>query len=474
MSTPYNFSQTSSASNVTGERSSYSIPSTPVPNGERSSFNFSSTSVPNGERSTNSVRTHAPQPQYHNAWGATGTPQTPARRRNDTDYGNLDFSPRTELPSEVSPSYIEAVAKSMGFSVTDEEYRNSLHSIPKIAVGMPRGHMQLHIYQTALLFTILKECRSLADTCRTDRAMMADLHIRLEGTFNLSQEQRMNIRLVSGEVLLDANRVRYTRMNIDVEVKLQERQKELHLFNVFGNLSWQRLLMTTIRRTCSSLRNAYREMLRDSVIGSNTQTLDDFVCNVTNRFLATWSGRHTLGHPIIAHIALLRRFALENPQLLDRVGEDKDKDNDNQTNQGDDTSRSTSSAVDGDTGVGSRPSSAMSIGPPRGKKCKRTGTPGTPTPPQQKGNDFWSMVDKWFTAHIQKLGTPWSSPGWTRYIEETIERDRSRFTSDANVNPFLDNFTSADGDNADEDAGGDVSGGFIGAIGSMASILEHA
>ncbi|KAI9436626.1 hypothetical protein H4582DRAFT_2156597 [Lactarius indigo] len=98
----------------------------------------------------------------------------------------------------------------------------------------------------------------------------------------------------------------------------------------------------------------------------------------------------------------------------------------------------------------------MSIGPPRGKKRKRTSTPGTPTPPQPKGHDFWSMVDKWFTTCIQQLGTPWTSPGWTRYIDETIERDRSRFTSDANVNPYL-NFTSADGEGDADD--GTASGG---------------
>ncbi|KAI9436625.1 hypothetical protein H4582DRAFT_2078250 [Lactarius indigo] len=313
MSTPYNFSPTPSAPNINGERSTYNFPSTPTPNGERSTYNFSSTPAPSGKRSTNNVRTHAPQPQ------------------NNSDYGNFDLSPRTEPLSRVSPSFIEAVAQSMGLSVTDEDYRNSLHSIPKIAAGMSRGHMQLYIYQTALLFAVLKECRALANTSRNDRAMMADLHIRLEGTFTLSPEQRTNIRLVSGELLLDPNRVRYTWMNINVEVRLQERQKELNFFNIFGNLAQQQLLTGTIRRTCSSLRNAYCEMLRDSVTGSNTQTLDDFVCSVANRFLATWSGRHTLGHSMIAHIALLRRFALENTQLLDR--DEVVDDDDNQTGQ---------------------------------------------------------------------------------------------------------------------------------------------
>ena len=65
----------------------------------------------------------------------------------------------------------------------------------QIGTGMPRGDLQLQIYQTALLFAVLKECRALADSIRTDRAMMADLHIRLEETFNLTQEQRVHFLL---------------------------------------------------------------------------------------------------------------------------------------------------------------------------------------------------------------------------------------------------------------------------------------
>ena len=32
----------------------------------------------------------------------------------------------------ISTTFIEAVAQSMGFSATDEDYRSSLHSVPKV------------------------------------------------------------------------------------------------------------------------------------------------------------------------------------------------------------------------------------------------------------------------------------------------------------------------------------------------------
>jgi len=43
--------------------------------------------------------------------------------------------------------------------------------------------------------------------------------------------------------------------------------------------------------------------LRDSVIGANTVPLDDFACNLANRFGV--AGRVALGRPAVAHIALL-------------------------------------------------------------------------------------------------------------------------------------------------------------------------
>ncbi|KAI0258166.1 hypothetical protein BC834DRAFT_793378, partial [Gloeopeniophorella convolvens] len=94
------------------------------------------------------------------------------------------------------------------------------------------------------------------------RAMMSDIHIRLEQNFSLTNEQKTNIRLITGEHLLDPNRILYMKMYIDVEIKLRECEKDLCLFNIFGNLSRQRLLATTVRHSCSSVRNAYREMVR--------------------------------------------------------------------------------------------------------------------------------------------------------------------------------------------------------------------
>lgn len=60
-----------------------------------------------------------------------------------------------------------------------------------MAPELQRGQLQLSVYQTGLMYAILKESRAIADSCRADRAMMADIHTRLEETFALTQEQKV-------------------------------------------------------------------------------------------------------------------------------------------------------------------------------------------------------------------------------------------------------------------------------------------
>ncbi|KAH9009159.1 hypothetical protein EDB84DRAFT_1571438 [Lactarius hengduanensis] len=412
------------------------------------------------------ARRHAAPPCRYDTNGSEGSSEaltSPLNLPEQLGYGEPGYEPTdyqdidTGLGGHglgpggdplISTAFIEAVAQSMGFSATDEDYRSSLHSIPKIAPGMAKGHVQLAVYQTGLMYAILKECRAISEACRSDRAIMSDVHTRLEETFAFTPEQKVNIRLVSGELLLDPNRVRYTQMSIDVEIRIRERQRDLRFFHIFGNLARQRLLGTIIRRTCSSLRNAYREMLRDSVIGSNTLTLDDFVINLTNRFPSSLPSQVLLGRPFIVHVALLRRFAMENPLILDRAGEDEFQEDDEETPS---TSRSGSAQPDGgpDEDI-SRPSSAMSgtTSQRNGKKRKRTGN----ALPHLKGNDFWSMVEKWFASRMQqnRLGTSWTSPGWTKYIEETLRRDREKFKPIPILNPFLADFDEVAGGTGDD------------------------
>lgn len=61
----------------------------------------------------------------------------------------------------------------------------------QMAPDLTKGHLQLSIYQTGLMYAILKECRAILETCHADRAIMSDIHARLEDSFALTHEQKV-------------------------------------------------------------------------------------------------------------------------------------------------------------------------------------------------------------------------------------------------------------------------------------------
>ncbi|KAF8259508.1 hypothetical protein EI94DRAFT_1707050 [Lactarius quietus] len=143
-------------------------------------------------------------PSHSSSFSFPPPAQPPWQQRTESSFSldsQADF-PSTVEP-EVPPSFIEALSQSMGFATDgDDEYRKGLHAFPK-----------------------------------------------------------MNIRLVAGEMLLNPTCLMYMKMHINVEDRIHETQTELRFVNIFGNLSRQRLLATAIRRSCSSLRNAYQELM---------------------------------------------------------------------------------------------------------------------------------------------------------------------------------------------------------------------
>ena len=109
-----------------------------------------------------------------------------------------------------------------------------------------------------------------------------------------------------------------------------------------------------------------------------------------------------------------RRFAFEHPHLLDRVAADDDDDDDER--DGEDRGGSAQPDSPADSEDHSRPSSVMSNLSQRHKKRKRSQLLAVPL---LKGNDFWSMAEKWFSARMQtdQFGTSWNTPKWSAYVQ---------------------------------------------------------
>jgi len=111
-----------------------------------------------------------------------------------------------------------------------------------------------------------------------------------------------------------------------------------------------------------------------------------------------------------------RRFAYEHPENLDRldqqpeVGDDED---DNGGTPSNSEGRNTpSEGIDGED----LSSCGTSTRPRKRKRISLSVSAAFNQVSNQKGNDFWSLVDSWFLGCVQQsqLGSSWSSPGWTK------------------------------------------------------------
>ncbi|KZP26848.1 hypothetical protein FIBSPDRAFT_854555 [Athelia psychrophila] len=319
----------------------------------------------------------------------------------------------TSAPSDnVQARFIDALANQFGFGDQEQDLRQNLHGFAKLGSGLEKADLATRAYLVASVFSLIKENRAMTAAHRGTQTLLADLQIRLDATFSLSTEQKANIRIVTCDVIFDPTRVTFMQMHFDVITKLREDAKSCKLTNVMDSPSREKILASVTKRISSSVRNSFREAIRDSVMGEDTLTLVDFAYNSAAKFKRT-GGSSELGPAYTSRLAILRRFAYEHPDLLDRVEDTEDPSPDE----------------------GATAASTTSAEPPT-KKRKLGRTP--------KGEDFWSQVDQWFEARKLQWGNSWGTPGWKAYILETVQKDEQKYLPHVVQNPFMADVEVAD------------------------------
>ncbi|KAG1784473.1 uncharacterized protein HD556DRAFT_1451739 [Suillus plorans] len=352
----------------------FSIPPTGSQPRSLTAFNFSLPPVGSQASSPSSRRTRSPDSGLHQ-------PQIDPQLRVD----------------ELSALFVDALANQFGFGDMEQDLRANLHGFAKLGCGLSKPDLATRTYLLGSVFCLLKEQRLIAASHVSTQHLLADLQIRLEATFSLSPEQRMNIRIVASDLIFDATRITFMSLHFDVAKCLHEDREAFKLTNIYGNPARERYLMGFVKHQCSSVRNSFRELIRDSVIAPVV-----FVAQVE---IQTLDMQHAP-----------RRFAYENPDLLDRA-EDEDE------------TSSMAPTVEDSGGISGADSS---ISEPTRKKRKRGHAGRT-----AKGEDFWSKVEMWFEARQKQWGDSWGSPGWSAYIAYTIELDVQRYQRQVVQNPFM-------------------------------------
>ncbi|KAJ7927856.1 hypothetical protein B0H13DRAFT_1567251, partial [Mycena leptocephala] len=116
------------------------------------------------------------------------------------------------------------------------------------------------------------------------KAIWRDLKIRLEETFCFTRQQKQNIRGIVQDVIYDGNRTKFLTMHIHVQAELEKKKGTLNLDNIFGVPGREKSLSQITKRQCSSVRNAWRADLIQSVDPKCFVELADFVYNSAMKY----------------------------------------------------------------------------------------------------------------------------------------------------------------------------------------------
>ncbi|KAJ7711757.1 hypothetical protein B0H16DRAFT_1815801 [Mycena metata] len=362
-------------------------------------FNFPSSDqmVPHGATTFTSL-----SPSAHGSLTASSNMPAP--------YSSDPFLNVPELV--LSPLFIDNLAKDFDLDIVQRNYLHTCAQLGSVDGGLTKADLATRLYHLAVFLNHANAMKQAAPQGNIDSLthLLEDLRVRLDDGYTFTREQMRNIRTQAQDTIYEATRTSFMTMHTDVMNKLKDARVTLKLNSVFGNPSREKALMSVVKKTCSSVRNSLRQDLRNGICGDSPSMLAEFTYASATKFKRGGPG---LGLDIgfTIHVALLRRFARENPST---IGVEEVED--------DDTTED----------IGSSPAP-----PTKKRKIAATSHGGGRIP---KGKDFWSQVDKFFTQKIVEFGSKnLQGAGWKEYTSETIQMDEHLFPShDETEEPMSD------------------------------------
>ncbi|KAK7006458.1 hypothetical protein R3P38DRAFT_3602654 [Favolaschia claudopus] len=296
-------------------------------------------------------------------------------------------------PTAVPALYLDNLAREFGLGDRD---RMKLRGFLQVCgnTGLRPGDLLGQLYMLAVVLSEAAERRRAAQENIFGgdlRAMMRDLQIRLDDSFSLTTTQKANVRGITQDVIHEATRTTFSAMHVDVLVILKDRKQYLDLDNIFGVPVREKKLMSALKRACSSVRNAYRQDIRDSIDPASFVPLDKITYTLASKYKLGGVGGE-LSDLFSIHAALLRRFAFDNPDLL--WTDEADGEDDSESSH------------------------------PPAKKRKTTAKQGGRI---AAGADFWGKVDIHFKDQVALRGRNFKDARWKPYIDQILADDASKF-----------------------------------------------
>uniref|UniRef100_A0A8H7Y5T7 Uncharacterized protein n=1 Tax=Psilocybe cubensis TaxID=181762 RepID=A0A8H7Y5T7_PSICU len=216
-----------------------------------------------------------------------------------------------------------------------------------------------------------------------------ELQIRLQKTWEITKNQKEDLRHLSQQHIYMPKCTCFKLLHVDVEAEVSKDASKYSMQNIFGKPAHELCWRSEAKRVASSVRNAFRQDIRDSLFGRKRCSLKRFTQACADKYHhGTLLGSQEVEYQI--RNVLLRRFAYENKELLGKEESFQD-----------DTEDNDSHAV---------------MGNKRQKGLKTVGR-------IPNGDDFWAQADDWFEKGFELRGQSFTTDAWKEYIDESRSLD---------------------------------------------------
>ncbi|KAK7015950.1 hypothetical protein R3P38DRAFT_3203652 [Favolaschia claudopus] len=363
----------------------------------------------------------SPANNHHSILNHAGTPSPPTGAFNfdhhrsssplssveqQVDSRHHTFLPPT--PVVIKPLFIDTLARDMKLEDSQTECLHEFVALGSTGGGLSQADLVTRLYMLAVQFSDMAERRRIAaaETPTDFTGLWKDLKIRLSGNFTFTKDQEKNIRGVVRDVIIEPSRTVYSTMHHDVLDILKKRTEALSLDNVFGVPA--------------------REQIVASIQPKSWLSLAQFTYDCVQKYK---SGGVPADIPssYSAHLALLRRFAFDNPDLASAPASApastptvSDNEDDQDPARPSKRTRTDNSENDPDA---AQPRKRARVPAGKGKNKPRGGRIAA-------GEDFWGRVDEFFRKEVEDRGTNLTGPKWkplVRYIDKLVVDDNAQF-----------------------------------------------
>ncbi|KAJ7050161.1 hypothetical protein C8F01DRAFT_1179609 [Mycena amicta] len=309
-------------------------------------------------------------------------PSSPTLRVSDTS-SDYTFS---DLPS--AANFTDGISNEFQLA---PEHRNDLHTFRMLA-DQPGGENLQMVYLLAAVFKCTELGERVSNNYNIVKDVLEQAMAAIGQNLAVTKGQKADMRIVCHIKVFDPKRTSYDNDTLCEEVLAHlKKNRDTNDFKaVFQSNAQNRLraVTTQIRTECTYAKSDLRGLIK----ADRQVCLTVATSNATRKMTGS-ADNITVNH--VFRMALLRRFARENPNLLEDIKESgSNKRARNDDNNHDDT-------------------------------------PTIRRPRTNEADSWWGKFSAFLAEKSAEWGSDMKSAGWSEYLNSAIAQERSRFPNDA-------------------------------------------